>query len=169
MVDKNGIYYGRIWNFRDITEQKRNQEALQQLSLAVEQSPSSVVITDPQGNISYVNRKFTECTGYTLQEALGQNPRVLNARQCTAELYRDLWSTITQGKVWHGEFCNKKKNGEIYWESATITPMTNPNGESLISLPLRKTSRKSGRWRASFDAPRRWKASASWRLALPMR
>jgi PAS domain S-box-containing protein len=138
VVDKNGIYYGRIWNFRDITEQKRNQEALQQLSLAVEQSPTSVVITDPQGNISYVNRKFTECTGYSLQEVLGQNPRVLNARQCPAELYRDLWSTITQGRVWHGEFCNKKKDGEIYWESATITPMTNPNGEITHFLALKE-------------------------------
>jgi len=138
VVDKNGTHYGRIWNFRDITEQKRNQEALQQLSLAVEQSPTSVVITDPQGNISYVNRKFTECTGYSLQEVLGQNPRVLNARQCPAELYRDLWSTITQGRVWHGEFCNKKKNGEIYWESATITPMTNPGGEITHFLAVKE-------------------------------
>jgi PAS domain S-box-containing protein len=138
VVDKNGIYYGRIWNFRDMTEQKRNQEALQQLSLAVEQSPSSVAITDPQGNISYVNRKFTELTGYNLQEVLGKNPRVLNAGQCPAELYRDLWSTITQGRVWHGEFCNKKKSGEIYWESATITPITNPNGEITHFLALKE-------------------------------
>ena len=138
VVDKNGIYYGRIWNFRDMTEQKRNQEALQQLSLAVEQSPTSVVITDPQGNISYVNRKFTESTGYGPQEVLGQNPRVLNAGQCPSELYRNLWSTITQGRVWNGEFCNKKKNGEIYWESATITPMTNPNGEITHFLALKE-------------------------------
>jgi PAS domain S-box-containing protein len=138
VVDKNGIYYGRIWNFRDMTEQKRNQEALQQLSLAVEQSPSSVVITDPQGNISYVNRKFTECTGYSLHEVLGQNPRVLNAGQCPSELYRNLWSTITQGRMWHGEFCNKKKDGQIYWESATITPMTNPNGEITHFLAVKE-------------------------------
>jgi len=109
VVDKNGVYYGRIWSFRHITEQKRTQEALQQLSLAVEQSPSSVVITDPQGNISYVNRKFTECTGYSLQEVLGQNPRVLNARQCPAGLYSDLWSTITQGKVWHGGSATRRR------------------------------------------------------------
>jgi PAS domain S-box-containing protein len=138
VVDKNGIYYGRIWSFRDMTEQKRNQEVLQQLSLAVEQSPTSVVITDPKGNINYVNRKFTECTGYSLQEVLGQNPRVLNARHCRPEQYRDLWSTITQGKVWHGEFCNKKKNGEIYWESATITPITNPNGEITHFLAFKE-------------------------------
>jgi PAS domain S-box-containing protein len=138
VVDKNGICYGRIWNFRDMTEQKRNQEVLQQLSLAVEQSPTSVVITGPQENINYVNRKFTECTGYSPQEVLGQNPRVLNASECPAELYRDLWSTITEGKVWHGEFCKKKKNGEIYWESATITPITNPNGEIAHFLALKE-------------------------------
>jgi len=142
VVDKNGICYGRIWNFRDMTEQKRNQEVLQQHSLAVEQSPTSVVITDPQGNINYVNRKFTECTGYSPQEVLGQNPRVLNASECPAELYRDLWSTITEGKVWHGEFCKKKKNGEIYWESATITPITNPNGEIAHFLALKPCAKE---------------------------
>ena len=138
VVDKKGGYYGRIWTFRDITERKRNQDALQQLSLAVEQSPVSVVITDPQGKISYVNRKFTECTGYSSEEVIGSNPRVLNAGQCPAELYRDLWSTITQGRVWHGEFCNKKKNGEIFWEAATITPITNPKGEIMHFLAVKE-------------------------------
>ncbi len=115
VTDKNGTCYGRIWNFRDVTEEKRNQEALRQLSLAVEQSPTSVVITDPNGNITYVNRKFTESTGYALEEVLGKNPRILNAGQCPPKLYRALWSTITEGKDWHGELCNKKKNGEIFW------------------------------------------------------
>jgi len=128
VIDQKGIYYGRIWTFRDITERKRNADALQQLSLAVEQSPVSVVITDPQGKISYVNRKFTEGTGYSPEEVVGNNPRVLNAGQCPPELYRNLWSTITEGHVWHGELCNKKKNGEIFWEAATITPITNPKG-----------------------------------------
>lgn len=138
VLDKSGGCYGRIWTFRDITERKRNQDALQQLSLAVEQSPVSVVITDPQGNISYVNRKFTECTGYSSAEVIGKNPRVLNAGQCPAELYRDLWSTITQGRVWHGEFCNKKRSGEIFWEAATITPMTNPSGAITHFLAVKE-------------------------------
>ena len=138
VVDKSGGYYGRIWTFRDITERKRSQDALQQLSLAVEQSPVSVVITDPQGKISYVNRKFSECTGYKPEEVIGSNPRVLNAGQCPAELYRNLWSTITRGKVWHGEFCNKRKNGEIFWEAATITPITNPKGEISHFLAVKE-------------------------------
>ncbi len=128
VVDKNGVYYGRIWTFRDITERKQDADELQQLSLAVEQSPVSVVITDPQGNISYVNRKFTECTGYSREEVVGKNPRILNAGRASPELYRNLWSTITHGRVWHGEFCNKKKNGEIYWDAATVTPITDRKG-----------------------------------------
>ncbi len=138
VVDKSGTYYGRIWNFRDITEQKRNQEAFQQLSLAVEQSPNSVVITDPQGNISYVNRRFTECTGYSLEEVFGKNPRILNAGRCAPELYRELWATITHGKPWTGELCNKKKNGDTFWESVTITPITNPSGEITHFLALKE-------------------------------
>jgi PAS domain S-box-containing protein len=128
VIDKEGVYYGRIWIFRDITERKRNQDELQQLSLAVEQSPVSVVITDPEGNISYVNRKFTDCTGCSREEVAGKNPRLLNSGVARPELYRELWSTIKQGRVWHGELCNKKKSGEIFWEAVTITPITDPKG-----------------------------------------
>ncbi len=128
VIDKAGVYYGRIWTFRDITQRKRNEEQLQQLSLAVEQSPVSVVITDPRGNISYANRKFTEVTGYSAEEVVGKNPRFLNAGQSSPDLYRNLWSAITQGQEWRGVFCNKKKNGEIFWEAATITPIKNPKG-----------------------------------------
>jgi PAS domain S-box-containing protein len=138
VVGKNGTYYGRVWTFRDMTERKRNEEALQQLSLAVEQSPVSVVITDPQARITYVNPKFTECTGYSAQEVLGANPRILNAGQCSREMYRDLWTTITQGRIWQGEFCNKKKNGEVYRETATITPIKNPKGAITHYLAIKE-------------------------------
>jgi diguanylate cyclase (GGDEF)-like protein/PAS domain S-box-containing protein len=144
VVGKNGIYYGRIWTFRDITERKRNEDALQQLSMAVEQSPVSVMITDPQGNISYVNRKFTECSGYGLEEVAGRNPRILNSGLNSPDLHQNLWSTITQGHEWRGEFCNKKKNGDIYWEAATISPITNPGGAIVHFLAVKEdiTERK---------------------------
>jgi PAS domain S-box-containing protein len=146
VIDKDGVHYGRIWTFRDITERKRNEDVLRQLSLAVEQSPVSVVITDPQGNISYVNRKFTECTGYGGEEVVGRNPRILNAGRSAPELYRELWTTITQGKEWRGEFCNKKKNGEIFWEAATVTPITNQNGAITHFLAVKEdvTERRRG-------------------------
>ncbi len=128
VIASDGKYYGRIWTFRDITQRKRNEDTLSQLSLAVEQSPVSVIITDPKGNISYVNRKFTECTGYALDEVINKNPRILNSGYSTRDSYKALWSTITKGEVWRGEFRNRKKSGELYWEAATITPIVNSNG-----------------------------------------
>jgi PAS domain S-box-containing protein len=121
-------YLGRVWFFRDITERKRYEDKLRQLSVAVEQSPVAVVITDLAGNITYVNPTFTRCTGYSFQEALGQNPRILKSGYSSPEVYEGLWRTITGGYVWHGEFHNRKKSGELYWESATITPIVDDKG-----------------------------------------
>ena len=138
VVDREGKYYGRIWTFRDITERKRNEDMLQQLSMAVEQSPVTVVITDPNGCISYVNPRFTEVTGYTQEEVLGRNPRFLKSGLTPPEVYRNLWSTIKQGREWRGEFCNKKKNGEIYWESAAIRPITDAKGTITHYLGIKE-------------------------------
>ncbi len=107
----------------DVTERKRAEEKLRQLSTAVEQSPASIVITDTAGDIEYVNPKFVQVTGYTLVEALGKNPRILKSGEKSPEAYRELWETISSGKEWRGEFHNKKKNGELYWESASISPI----------------------------------------------
>lgn len=98
-------------------------------TLAVEQSPATVVITDRQGAIEYVNPKFTSLTGYTFNEALRHNPRILKSGMQSREFYEDLWRTITAGKEWRGDFHNRKKNGEIYWESASISPIMNEKGE----------------------------------------
>lgn len=110
---------------RDISERKRMLDNLGKLSTAVEQSPISIVITNLAGEIEYVNPKFTEVTGYTAEEALGQNPRVLKSGDKGPEDYRELWEAILSGQAWRGEFCNKKKNGEIYWERALISPIRN--------------------------------------------
>lgn len=138
VVDEHGRYYGRIWNFRDVTERKRNEDTLRQLSTAVAQSPSSIVITNPQGEITYVNRKFVECTGYTLQEAIGKNPRILNSGYASAGTYEKLWSTILSGKEWRGEFRNKRKNGDIFWEAATISPVFDANGKISHFLAIKE-------------------------------
>jgi len=113
---------------RDITGRRREEQRLRQLSGAVEHSPVSVVITDTRGNIEYVNPKFTQVTGYTLDEAVGQNSRILKSGRFSSEDYRVLWETINSGGAWHGEFHNKKKNGELYWESASISPITDRHG-----------------------------------------
>jgi two-component system sensor histidine kinase/response regulator len=124
-IAKNGTITGSVVVFSDITERKKAEEELQKLSSAIEQSQVSVVITDPNGTIEYVNPKFTQVTGYSFDEAVGQNPRILNAGFQSAEFYKGLWGTIKAGNVWQGELANKKKNGEIFWENVTISPLRN--------------------------------------------
>lgn len=111
---------------------KSNKEATEKLSIlsrAVEQNPALIIITDTQGNIEYVNPKFSQTTGFTPEEIIGQNPRILKSGNQSDEYYKNLWQTILSGKDWNGEFLNKKKNGDLYWENATITPLLNPRGE----------------------------------------
>jgi nitrogen fixation negative regulator NifL len=135
---QDGHYYGRIWTFHDITDRKQNEDALRQLSVAVEQSPVAVIITDLQGNITYVNRRFTECTGYGSEEVIGRNPRLLKSGHTSPEEYRQLWQTITRGEEWRGELRNKKKNGDLYWESVVIRPIRNSAGETSHFLAVKE-------------------------------
>ena len=127
--DSRDNFIGRLFVLRDTNERLQVEAKMRQLSLAVEQSPGTVVITDTEGNIEYVNPKFTELTGYTLEEVQGENPRLLKSDQQPPEFYRELWDTITQGRTWHGEFCNHKKDGSNYWELASISPLRNVAGE----------------------------------------
>jgi len=114
--------------FDNISDRKRTDKELRTLSRAVEQSPASIVITDTAGAIEYVNPRFEQLTGYSFEEAKGKNPRILKGGTTTPEEYKRLWDTITSGGEWRGEFRNKKKNGEIYWESASISPVTDAAG-----------------------------------------
>ncbi len=128
----------------DITERKRAEEQLHTLSRAVEQSPVSIVITDPTGAIEYVNPRFCELTGYTADEVRGKNPRVLKSGEMPPERYRDLWQTLTEGREWRGEFHNRKKNGELYWEFASISPILDEAGRTTHFLAVKEdiTARK---------------------------
>ena len=112
----------------DITEHMTSDETIRRLTVAVDQSPAAVVITDLQGNIDYVNRRFTEITGYGAAEAFGKNPRFLKSGLTPIEVYRDLWDTIGAGREWRGVVQNRRKNGELYWESATISPIRDAAG-----------------------------------------
>lgn len=104
------------------------EESLRKFSRIIEQSPTSIVITDIKGNIEYVNPRFCEVTGYSYEEAIGQNPRILKSDDFPPEEYRKLWQTITSGETWRGEFHNKKKDGSLYWEFAHIAPVKNAQG-----------------------------------------
>jgi PAS domain S-box-containing protein len=112
---------------RHTAEVSRLAEGLRKISRAIDHSPASVVITDTQGAIEYVNPKFTQVTGYTFDEVRGQNPRVLKSGEMPEETYRKLWATITAGNEWRGELHNKKKNGELFWEAASISPVRSPD------------------------------------------
>ena len=131
----DGQAASRVSTVEDITERKRAEAALcasesklRKLWPAVEQNPASVVITDRQGLIEYVNPKFCASSGYSFGEVLGRNPRMLSSGEMPAESYRQLWKTITAGGTWSGEFHNRKKNGELYWESASISPICDGQG-----------------------------------------
>jgi PAS domain S-box-containing protein len=126
--DLQGKVHGLVLTLADVSEQIRNQEAMRKLERAVEQSPVSVVITDSEGSIEYVNPKFARLTGYSITEVIGKNPSVLKSGEHSADFYQNLWRTIKDGREWRGEFCNRKKNGDIYWESAQISPIKDESG-----------------------------------------
>ena len=133
-----GKYVGRVWGFRDVTERVRAERRLRALSAAVEQSPVSIVITDLQGNIEYVNRHFCDLSGYSSEEALGRNPSILKSGETPVEEYRQLWETISSGRIWRGTFHNKRKNGELYWESATIRAIRDASGAPARYLAIKE-------------------------------
>ena len=136
--DENGRIIGLIGIGRDITERVQAQEQLVLLSRAVDQSPVTVVITDKKGLIEYVNPKFTQVTGYTLNEVKGENPNVLQSGHQSQAYYQKLWDTILSGSNWKGEFKNKKKSGEFYWESAVISPLMNAYGEISFFIAVKE-------------------------------
>jgi diguanylate cyclase (GGDEF)-like protein/PAS domain S-box-containing protein len=113
----------------DITESKSKEADLRKLGRALEQSPTSVIITSIDGTIEYVNPKFEEVSGYSAQEAIGQNPRILKSGDKTPEDYKKMWSALLSGKEWRGVFHNKRKDGSIYWESASISPLRDDEGK----------------------------------------
>jgi len=122
----------------DITDNKRAEAQMRNLSRAVEQSPASVIITDLDGVIEYVNPKFVEKTGYSAEEAIGQTPSIVKSGNRPAKDYKDLWTTIQAGNEWHGEFHNKRKDGSLFWEYASISPIKNETGETTHYLGIKE-------------------------------
>jgi len=144
LLDDHGSVEYIVGTGIDITERRQAMEQLRKLSRAIEQSPSSIIITDTAGNIEYVNPKFTQVTGYAVEQVAGKNPRLLKSGETPPEEYERLWKTITSGGEWRGEFHNKKKNGELYWESASISPITDAHGAITHFLAVKEdiTQRK---------------------------
>lgn len=128
----------------DITEKRLAEEQVRKLSRAVEQIPLTIVITNLEGNIEYANPYTLQTTGYTQEELLGKNPKVLKSGETTLEEYQHLWGNITHGKEWKGIFHNRKKDGTMYWEQATIGPILNEDGEITHYIAIKEdiTERK---------------------------
>ncbi len=124
--------------FRDLRERKKVEEQIRKLSRAVEQSPSAIVITNLKGNIEYVNPHFCKVTGYSQEEAFGRNPNMLKSGSTSAAEYKNMWETITAGNEWRGEFHNKKKNGELYWEQASISPIRDDKGNITHYIAIKE-------------------------------
>ncbi len=126
--DAEGRPLALVGIIQDITDRKRAEGHLRKTSVALEQSPLSVLITDLQGTIEYVNPAFTAITGYSAKEAIGQNPRLLKSPSAPPEQYRQMWDTLTKGEVWVGFLENRKKDGELFHERATIAPVRDAAG-----------------------------------------
>ncbi|MBN2471712.1 MAG: PAS domain S-box protein, partial [Anaerolineae bacterium] len=123
---------------------RRAEDQLRKLSMAVEQSPSMVVITDTEGDIEYVNPRFTACTGYSAAEVIGQNPRLLKSGAISHEEYTRLWTALKSGQEWKGELQNRRKDGSFYWSSAVMAPIRNTAGEvtHFVSVQEDTTQRR---------------------------
>lgn len=137
VLDDN-IIQGMVILFRDITRIIETEKELNILSSAVEQSPTSIVITDIDGIIEYVNPTFTEITGYEKSEVIGKNPNILKTNYRDSNYYKNLWDTILSGEIWHGEFLNKKKSGELYWEEALISAIRDNDDEIIKFLAIKE-------------------------------
>lgn len=122
----------------EIRHRRMATDELKKLSLAVEQSPASVVITDLEGRIEYVNPKFTEVSGYSQEEVIGEHTRILGNGHMGADYYDSMWKRLNEGEVWKGEFCNKRKNGTAYWESAVIAPIHGEDGKTTHFLAVKE-------------------------------
>ncbi len=135
-LTESTVYYEGI--VEDITQRKKAELQLRLLSRAVEQSANAVIITDARGTIQYVNPGFCQLTGYRPEEVVGKNPRVLNSGKTPPQTFKDLWETITSGREWRGVFLNRKKDGTLFWENATISPITDEQGDITHFLAMKE-------------------------------
>jgi len=136
---------------RDVTERKLVENELVKLSSAVKQSPVSILITDLDGNIQYVNPRACELTGYSYEELFGKNPRIFKSGDLSPEIYKNLWETIKDGREWRGEFHNVKKNGDFFWEEAAISPVLNTDGEISNYLAIKTDISERKRFIAQLE------------------
>lgn len=136
--DARGEIIGVLGTSKDITERKQAQGSHSRLAMAVEQAAETIVITDLTAKILYVNPAFEKSTGYTRAEALGQHPRLLKSGKHDAAFYRQMWDVLTRGEVWHGHMINRRKDGKLYEEEATISPVRDATGKIINFVAVKR-------------------------------
>jgi len=142
----------------DITSQKVTEESLSKFSSVVDQSPAAVMITDVEGNIEYMNSRFSQMSGYKPKEVIGKKANILKSGTTSEKAYRDMWTMIKSGKDWHGQFQNKRKDGKLFWEEVTISPIRSPEGKiahfvaMAEDISIRKEYEERILYQANFDS-----------------
>ncbi|WP_319242896.1 PAS domain-containing protein [uncultured Propionivibrio sp.] len=151
MREADGTVVGVFGVSRDITDRLSDEAQLRKLSLAIEQSPSSIVITDIEARIEYVNRAFLDCTGFTRADLIGQNMRLLKSGKTPPETYQAMWAAITAGNAWKGEFINRTKDGREFVEFAVIAPLRQPDGSVTHFVAIKEDTTEKKRLGEELD------------------
>ena len=152
--DSEGEFIGYLGHCLDINDRVEAEQSLRKLSQAVAQSPESIIITDRNSVIEYVNAACLESTGYSEAELIGQNPRIFNSGQTAREVYTRLWETLSQGKPWAGQFCNQRKDGQILYEHVRIAPIRDASGEITHFVAVKEDITEKKRIAQELDAYR---------------
>ncbi|MBT8039086.1 MAG: PAS domain S-box protein [Gammaproteobacteria bacterium] len=138
VYDIGGKLVGVLGLARDITERKKTEAELKRFAQAIDQSPESIVMTDLDARIEYVNKSFLKTTGYSREEVLGKNPRILNSGNTPPRIFEDLWSTLLSGRIWRGELSNRRKDGSEFTEMAIITPIRDESGAPMNYVAIKE-------------------------------
>jgi PAS domain S-box-containing protein len=160
---------GLLLHARDITEKQLAEEELRKLQLVVEQNPSTIVITNLDGNIEYVNKQFEKVTGYTREEALGKNPSILNSGLTPSGTFDDLWETLNRGEIWNGEFINRSKSGEIYHENVLLAPLKDEQGKVTHYVAIKENITELKQAREAAEESNRAKSAFLSRMSHELR
>ncbi|MEN8179029.1 MAG: EAL domain-containing protein [Pseudomonadota bacterium] len=154
LIDASGAITHFVSTGKDVTDHIRREEELRTLSMAVEQSVNTIIVTNLQGEIEYVNNHFCEISGYAREEVVGRKSNIVKSNQHSESFFQDMWAILLTGKVWQGEICNRTKRGDLYWEDVSISPVRDSDGKitHFVAVQEDVTERRDAENRLNFLA-----------------